>query len=355
MIDGERHVDAGGPERPELAVEAGLAGDLVAIDREDDVAGLEFGARRRSLAGDADHHEAVVDLGRVHAEPRPRRLVDAAELAQIVEHRFQQVDRHDHVDVLGLAVALAFELQRADADQLAAVRDQSGAAPIGMRGMGEDRLVQQIFPIAGEFLLGRDLARDRPRASAGAADHDAVADLVRRRTSRAAADRCRARPSACTRPKPDLEIEAERMALHDAAVAEMQPDGFGLGDEIADGQHQPVVDQHAIAGALGAERLRAEGVGRDDRMQPDHRGQRAVEIETVIARARLVRRRHFPFGQRGHRCSPGIARPPPTPRNPNRSRFCQRQFCRVISAKWPRIEIADLTQDWKQSQFRHSR
>ena len=58
-----------------------------------------------------------------------------------------------------------------------------------------------------------------------------------------------------------LEIEAERMAFDDAAVAEMQPDRFGLGDQIADGQHQPVVDQDAVAGALGAQRLRAEGVG----------------------------------------------------------------------------------------------
>ena len=30
-----------------------------------------FGARRRALAGDADHHDAVVDLGRKHSEPGP--------------------------------------------------------------------------------------------------------------------------------------------------------------------------------------------------------------------------------------------------------------------------------------------
>src|SRR5829696_6265110 len=111
MVDRERHVDAGSAERPELSVEAGLAGDLVAVDREDDVAGLEFGARRRSLAGDADHHDAVVDFGGVHAEPRPRRPVDAADFPDVVEHGLQQIDRHDHVDVLGPALALAFELQ----------------------------------------------------------------------------------------------------------------------------------------------------------------------------------------------------------------------------------------------------
>src|SRR6185295_19856799 len=62
MVDRERHVDPGGAERPEFSVEAGLAGNLVAVDREDDVAGLEFGARCRTLAGDADHHDAVVDF-----------------------------------------------------------------------------------------------------------------------------------------------------------------------------------------------------------------------------------------------------------------------------------------------------
>ena len=177
--------------------------------------------------------------------------------------------------------------------------DQPGAAPVRMRRIGEDRLIEQIFPIAGEFLLRHDLARDRARAAAGAADHDAVADLG----GGGGAERQRLDDRGGRAPAPGQSrfgIEAERMALHHAAVAEMQPDGFRFGDEIADGQHQAVIDQHAIAGALGAERFGAEGVGRDDRVQPDHRAQRAIEIETVIARAGLECRRHFPFGQRGH-------------------------------------------------------
>ena len=62
------------------------------------------------------------------------------------------------------------------------------------------------------------------------------------------------------------------MAFHHVAVAEMQPDGLRFGDQIADGQHQAVVDQHAVAGALDAERFGGEAIGRDDRMQADHRG-----------------------------------------------------------------------------------
>ena len=299
MVNGERHIDAGRPERPEFAVEGALARDLLALHRQNDVAGLELGARRRAVGGDADHHDLIVNLGRVHSEPGARRLVDAAEFTQIVEHRLEQVDRHDHVDVLGLALALAFELQRADADQLARGRDQRGAAPIGMRGVGEDRLFQQVFPIAGEFLPGGDLARHRARAPAGAADHDVVADFGRGRR----ADRQPIEIDAAERlhqAEAGDGIEAQRMAFDHAAVAEMQPDRLGFGDQIADRQHQSVIDHHAIAGALGPERLRGKGVGRDDGVQAYDGGKRAIEIETVIARAGLIRGRHSPFGQRGH-------------------------------------------------------
>jgi len=95
------------------------------------------------------------------------------------------------------------------------------------------------------------------------------------------------------------------VARHHAAVANMQPDGFGLGDQIADGQYQSIIDQHAIAGALGPQGLCAKGIAGDDRMQANHRGQHAVEIEIVVGRPRLIRRRHLPFSQRGHGVSPG--------------------------------------------------
>src|SRR5260363_275736 len=75
----EWHVHAGVAERPELAVEFALARHLVAIDAEDDVAGLQFGAGGGAVVRDADHHDAIVDLGGVEAEPGPGRLVDAAE------------------------------------------------------------------------------------------------------------------------------------------------------------------------------------------------------------------------------------------------------------------------------------
>jgi hypothetical protein len=77
----------------------------------------------------------------------------------------------------------------------------------------------------------------------------------------------------------------------------MHPDGFSFGDEIANSEDQAVIDQHAIAGAFGAQRLGRERIFRDDAMEADHRFQCAIEIEAEIFRARLYAGRHFPFGQ----------------------------------------------------------
>ena len=172
-------------QRPDLAVEGGQARDVLAFHRQDHVAGFQFGARRRTLGRDADGDDLVLDLGRIEPEPRPRRLVDAAEFAQVIKDRRQQVDRHHHVEMLVLALARAFELQGADPDQLALRRNQRGATPVGMRRRGEDRLVEHVFPIAREFLLGGDAAGERTGAAAGAADHHALALAARRTIARA--------------------------------------------------------------------------------------------------------------------------------------------------------------------------
>src|SRR5215475_1845455 len=81
VVDGEWYIDARRPERPELAVERALARHPFALDGKDDIAGLQFGARRWPVAGNADHNDTVVDLGRIHAKPGARRPVDTAELA----------------------------------------------------------------------------------------------------------------------------------------------------------------------------------------------------------------------------------------------------------------------------------
>ena len=96
-----------------------------------------------------------------------------------------------------------------------------------MRGRGEDRLVEHVFPVAGEFLAGGDMRRDRVMPAAGAADHDALADCGGARLSE------RKRRQVETRQRlhqaeTGLLIVTERVALHRAAVTECEPDRFRL-------------------------------------------------------------------------------------------------------------------------------
>src|SRR5256885_1238300 len=117
-------------------------------------------------------------------EPTSRRVVRPAELKQFVKNRFEIVDRNDHVETLVRSLlARALELQRADAEEIAGRAEQRGAAPVRMRGRGEDRLVEHVFPVAGEFLLADDARRDRALAPARAADDDL---LLERRHGRIA-------------------------------------------------------------------------------------------------------------------------------------------------------------------------
>src|SRR5439155_7416730 len=101
-------------------------------------AGAQVGLLRRPAARQSDHYNAVVDLGGVEAEPRPRRSVAPSEREQVVEDRLQQIDGNDHVEVLSALPARLFEMQRADAEKVALRSDHGGAAPIGMRGRRED-------------------------------------------------------------------------------------------------------------------------------------------------------------------------------------------------------------------------
>ena len=64
--------------------------------------------------------------------------------------------------------------QRADADQLALAVDQRGAAPGRMRRRSEDRLVEHVFPIAGEFAFGDDVDGRHHVGAAEARDRTAT-------------------------------------------------------------------------------------------------------------------------------------------------------------------------------------
>ena len=179
-IDRDRHVDTGLALRPDAAEEAGeIATSLPAT--ESTMSPVRMSAFFAGPRSAARRRPAGYHFGGIEAEPRPRRHVAPAEFHQIVDDRLEQIDRHHHVDVLRLAfLGGVLQLQRADAEQVAGRADQRGAAPVRMRRRGEDRFVEHIFPIAGEFLLGDDAGGDRALPPAKAADDDALADRGRR-------------------------------------------------------------------------------------------------------------------------------------------------------------------------------
>jgi hypothetical protein len=78
------------------------------------------------------------------------------------------------------------------------------------------------------------------------------------------------------------------MSGHGGAVVGRQPDGLGLGDQIADGEDEPVLaDDHSVSGPLGAQNRRGERVLRDLGAQQYHRVERSLEVEAHILRFRL--------------------------------------------------------------------
>src|SRR5262245_1548369 len=130
--------------------------------------------------------------------------------------------------------------------------------------------------------------------SAGAADHHTLTYLQRTRLP----DRDRLEVDTRQRlhqAEAGFLVVAEHMTRRDLAVAEGEPDLFGFGDEITDGEDDATLaDQDAIAGAFGAERLGRECVRRNDRTDADDRAQRAIEIIIVVFRFWLRSGRHTP-------------------------------------------------------------
>src|SRR5947209_13943061 len=96
-----------------------------------------------------------------------------------------------------------------------------------MRGIGEDRLVEQILPVAGKLLLGRDLAGDGARTSAGAAHYDSIGDFrgargtKRQRIEIDAAERLYQAETA-------FGIVAQRGTVQKAPISAMKPDRLGF-------------------------------------------------------------------------------------------------------------------------------
>ena len=161
---------------------------------------------------------------------------------------------------LPLAVAL-LEDQRADPHQLAVAADQPAAAPERVRRGGEDRVVQHVFPIAGEFLAADHACLHRMMAAAAGGEHHLVAHL--QAVGITHLERRQVEPAQrLHQAEAALLVVGQRMARHRAAIGGGDPDRLRLGDQVADGGDQAALADHdAAARPLGAERARGEGVG----------------------------------------------------------------------------------------------
>jgi len=212
----------------------------------------------------------------------------------------QQVDRHEHVDVEGLAVHLLLHQQRPDADQVALRVEQRRAAPLRMGRRGEQRLVEHVLPVAGKFLLCDD-PRPEGVGAAAVSDHEGrIADLdvgcqtaLKVRGSQLA--------QRLDQAEPGRLVVGERVAGHGGAAIGGEPDLRCLVDEVADREHEAVLADHrAVTAALGPERGSAVGIFRNFGANQHHRVERALEVELGLAGPRLNGFRESPNLIFGH-------------------------------------------------------
>src|ERR1700687_1437963 len=236
----QRSLGAGRPQAPDCAKKWRQLRYPLTADFEHDIAGLHSRALGGPTAGESADHESLLDLRNVHARPRAHQSCAASLTDQVVDDGVKQVDRHEHVAVNGVLVDLLLHQQRSYADQPAVVAHQRGPAPFGVSRPGEQRFVEHILPVACELALVDDLRLERVRVAA-VTDHDYVVFGLdqsgrswQQRLDAETAERLHQAEAAG-------EVLCQRIALHHGAVVGGKPDGFGFGDQIADGKNEAVV------------------------------------------------------------------------------------------------------------------
>ena len=95
---------------------------------------------------------------------------------KFVENGGQEFDGDNHVHVLAPAFAALLQDEGADAEELAVLADEGGPAPEGVGGGGEDRVFQEVFPVAGELLAAGDLGGDGVAAAPGGGEDNGLAE-----------------------------------------------------------------------------------------------------------------------------------------------------------------------------------
>jgi len=206
---------------------------------------------------------------RVDAEPGSRRTFAMSIGDQVLEDRFQQIHRHEHVPGrrCNRSGGVAND-ERADPEKLALRADERRARPFLDRWVGEDRRVEQVFPAAGEGPARHDVYKRRRIARRRCNHHRGIALGERGRIAeleRLAASRGE---KAQQREAARMVVGRDRRRQH-APIGGRDLNRFRLDHEIPDGEHEPFADQDARAAPLGAQRGGAAGVRPDLRLHPD--------------------------------------------------------------------------------------
>ena len=162
-----------------------------------------------------------------------------------------------------------------------------------MRRADKQRLIQQIFPVAGELADGNDFRLQGMRSPPGAGqDHRVALSEVA-----GAANFNRHKAAWIERldqPEAGFLIVAQGVPGDGAAGGIDHPYLFRLDDQVADGQDQAAfADDDAVALAFGAQRRRREGVFGYICAQRHHGRQHPVEIKRQGRRVRLKFNRDF--------------------------------------------------------------
>jgi len=171
---------------------------------------------------------------------------------EVLAHGVKQVDGHEHIALhLATLPARLHDQERADAHQVAARRDQGAAAPMGMGQGGEQRLVEQIFPIAGEFARGNEIDFEHPSTPAMAGGDHGIAPAQGRRVAQVQMGRIQP-PQGLNQSHATGEVVAHDMGGAGRAVIGRQSDCLGFRHQIADGDGQSArINQHGIARPFG--------------------------------------------------------------------------------------------------------
>ncbi len=156
-----------------------------------------------------------------------------------------------------------------------------------MGGSGEQRLVDEVFPVSSELALVDHLGRERMPAAAVTHDNSVRAHFGARRRAEL---HCRQRDPAerCHEAETGDVVVGHNVRGHRGAIGSGEPDALRLCNEIADGEHEPVwANDDAATDALHAKVVSRKCVVRHLGAEQHDGAKNSLEVEGQRARRGL--------------------------------------------------------------------